>query len=249
MKAVLSGQGADELFAGYVGYRFDALRQDLGNDDVDMRERQIRRTLWDDDQFLYEKNQSAFLPVKHRLYSARLKAALGELGCLDEPALPGGRLEGLHPINKRSYVDCKLRLGDHLLADHGDRMGLANAIELRHPFLDQPLVEFAVRMPVHLKLRDYEEKYALKQIAAPMLPREIVAREKFGFAVPGTPALIRQKRDDIEDVLSPERLDAQGYFDPYRQPGFELNVPFEDDLLAPVITFGLLADLFELPAL
>ncbi len=258
MKAVLSGQGADELFAGYVGYRFDALRRDLGEDDAGPLERQIRRTLWDDEQFFYEKRQDAFLQVKQQIYSTRLRASLGPLGCLDEPALAAGKLKGLHPINKRSYADCKLRLGDHLLADHGDRMGLANAVELRHPFLDQDLVEFAAAMPVDAKLRDYVEKYALKQIAAPRLPREIVERDKFGFAVPGTPALIRQNRKEIRELLSRDRLEAQGYFDPdgvaraigrYAQPGFELNVPFDDDLLATVITFGLLVDLFELPPL
>src|SRR5258708_3686566 len=199
-----------------------------------------------------------FRKVKQRIYSTRLRASLGPLGCLDEPALAAGKLKGLHPINKRSYADCKLRLGDHLLADHGDRMGLANAVELRHPFLDQDLVEFAAAMPVDAKLRDYVEKYALKQIAAPRLPREIVERDKFGFAVPGTPALIRQNRKEIRELLSRDRLEAQGYFDPdgvaraigrYAQPGFELNVPFDDDLLATVITFGLLVDLFELPPL
>ena len=256
MKVILSGQGADELFAGYIGYRFDAFRRQPQH--VDPREKSIRRTLWGDEEFFYEKDQIAFLPVKRRLYSARTKEALGELGGLDRPLVPEGRLNGLHPIHKRSYVDCKIRLGDHLLADHGDRMCLANSLEMRHPFLDQNFVDYAVRMPVNMKLRDYDEKYALKQVGRLKLPAKIVSREKFGFAVPGTPALIRENRQDINDLLSPERISAQGYLDAdevtalanrYRTPGFELNVPFEDDLLATVITFGLLQDIFDLPTL
>src|SRR5258708_12905766 len=97
-------------------------------------------------------------------------------------------------------------------------MGLANAVELRHPFLDQDLVEFAAAMPVDAKLRDYVEKYALKQIAAPRLPREIVERDKFGFAVPGTPALIRQNRKEIRELLSRDRLQTPRSFHPSRLP-------------------------------
>jgi asparagine synthase (glutamine-hydrolysing) len=254
-KVILSGQGADELFAGYIGYRFDAFRRPTS---VDPIERRIRRTLWDDEDFFYEKDQVAFLPTKRRLYSARLNEALGDHGCLDEPVIPQGRLAGRHPVHKRSYVDCKVRLGEHLLADHGDRMCLANAVEMRHPFLDRDLIDFIVRLPADLKLRQYEEKYALKQLARDVLPRSILAREKFGFAVPGTPALVRERRAGIAALLSPECIAAQGYFDPqevralterYSAPGFTVNVPFEDDLLAPVLTFGLLQQIFDLPAL
>ena len=231
MTVILSGQGADELFAGYVGYRFDLLRGQPRP--VDSREARVRRALWGDEAFFYEKDQIGFLPVKRRLYSARMQEALGELGCLDEPVVPHGRLLGLHPINKRSYVDCRIRLGDHLLADHGDRMSLANSLEVRHPFLDQDLVDFAVRLPIHMKVRDYEEKYALKQIGRRHLPPRIVSRDKFGFAVPGTPALIRECRKNIADLLAPDRISAEGYFDAqevvaltarYGAPGFELNV-------------------------
>jgi asparagine synthase (glutamine-hydrolysing) len=261
-KAILSGQGADELFAGYVGYRFDALRNETANghcrNGIDHKEKEIRRRLWDDESFFYEKDQASFLSVKRRLYSGALREALGEAGCLNEPVVEPGKLKGLHPINKRSYVDFKLRLADHLLADHGDRMCLANSLEMRHPFLDQELVNFVAGIPVCLKLRGYEEKYVLKQIAYKKLPRQVVEREKFGFAVPGSPALLRHDRKDLNEVLDEDRIAKQGYFDPaeigrlkklYREPGFEVNVPFEDDLLVPVLTFGLLLDIFNLPAL
>jgi asparagine synthase (glutamine-hydrolysing) len=114
-------------------------------------------------------------------------------------------------------------------------MCLANSLEMRHPYLDRELVDYVVRMPVDMKLRNYDEKYALKKVARPKLPAAIVAREKFGFAVPGTPALIREGRKDIADLLSPDRIAAQGYWDVeevqaitrrYATPGFEVNVPF-----------------------
>jgi asparagine synthase (glutamine-hydrolysing) len=256
MKVVLSGQGADELFAGYIGYRFDVSSR--RPQAIDARERLIREAMWDDGEFFYEKDQVAFLPFKRRLFSARLNEALGELGCLDEPVIAPGKLRGLHPIHKRSYVDCRIRLGEHLLVDHGDRMCLANSLEMRHPFLDRDLVDFVTTLPIDMKLRGYDEKYALKAVARSALPATIVDREKFGFAVPGTPRLIRERRPDITALLSRDRIAAQGYFDPsevealvarYAAPGFQLNVPFEEDLLATVITFGLLQEIFDVPAL
>src|SRR5260370_83957 len=82
---------------------------------------------------------------------------------------------------QRAYLVFKLRLADHLLADHGDRMVLANSVEGRYPFLDVEVVDLVRQIPPALKVRDFTEKYILKQAAGELLPREIVNREKFGF--------------------------------------------------------------------
>jgi asparagine synthase (glutamine-hydrolysing) len=259
IKVILGGQGADELFGGYIGYRFDAF-QDKRTFPSEMGEMEakIRRCLWGDHTFLYEKNQDAFLQLKACLYSEVVREELGELGCLAEPVIDQERIRGLHPVHRRSYVDFKLRLSDHLLADHGDRMSFANSVEARYPFLDQEFVTFVTTVPPSLKLNGYEEKYALKRLGERYVPREIVAREKFGFAVPGSQVLLRWNAQYIHELLSPERIAREGYFDPqvvsallqrYQQPNFRLNVPFDDDLLATIITFGLLLEAFDLPHL
>ena len=260
VKVVLTGEGADELFAGYVGYRFDNFR-DRESKSYDLEtalEDELREKLWGDKDFFYEKDHLALREVKQTLYSAHVNALYREFDCLNHCLINKERLRGRHPLHQRSYLDFKLRLSDHLISDHGDRMTLANSVEGRYPFLDIDLVEFSTRLPPDLKLHNYIEKYILKRVAEDLLPREIVKREKFGFHAPGSPYLLRQGVEWINDMVSHERIKRQGYFNPdgidrvraeYTQNGFKLNLPFEDDLLIVVLTFGIFLDTFNLPNL
>lgn len=259
MKVVLTGEGADELFAGYVGYRFDAQRAGDADDWSDperMLAAQHQQQLWGDANFFYEKDMYAFREVRQALYSEGLCARFGSFDCTERSPVDLSQLDGRHPVHKRSYLDFKLRLSDHLVADHGDRVAYANSVEARYPFLDPRVLDFAKRIPPSLKLNGLVEKYLLKRIAARHLPEAIVNREKFSFVAPGSPYLLQQNIPWLEDLLAPERIARQGYFNPdvvarlvrrYRQPGFKLNVPFESDLLIVVISFCLFLDLFELP--
>jgi asparagine synthase (glutamine-hydrolysing) len=258
IKVVLGGQGADELFAGYIGYRFDQFHALRPPAPPPPAEAALRRAMWGDETFLYEKDHASFRSGLAPLYSQGLREIAAEFDCLNEPIIAHERIRGVDPVHKRSYVDMKLRLAEHLLADHGDRMALASSVEARYPFLDVELVEFVRRLPVDLKIRDFEEKIALKRIAERLVPREIVEREKFGFAAPGSPYLLRQNIDYINDLLSYDRIRREGYFDPdvvstlkakYLDPSFHINVPFDTDLLIVVITFGIFLETFDMPAL
>lgn len=257
---VLNGEGSDELFAGYVGYRFDKGRPRNGKP-VDLETAladEIREKLWGDRDLNYEKDEYAFREVKQALYAPAVAARLNEFDCSNFPVINKERLRGRHPLHKRSYLDFKLRLGHHLIADHGDRMTMANSIEARYPFLDYQLVEFCKQIPPDLKLNGFTEKYILKKAAGDLIPRQIVEREKFGFVAPGSPSLLQQKIDWVYDLLSYERIKRQGYFNAdtveflkrqYSQKDFRLNLTLEDDLLIVVLTFGLFLDLFGLPDL
>jgi asparagine synthase (glutamine-hydrolysing) len=257
---VLAGQGADELFAGYMGYRFDqAGRRGAATSALDaLLEREIRETLWGDPGLFYETDFLPLREIKSALYAHEVAERLPEFESVRFPAVRADRLRGRHPLHQRSYLDFKLRLSEHLLSEHGDRMVLANSVEGRYPFLDPEVVDFAVHMPPRLKLNDLQEKYVVKKAAEGLVPPEIIHREKFGFRAPGTPYLLQQRVEWIEDLLSYERIQAQGYFNPdvverlktsYRQPGFELNAHLQTDLLMIVLTFGILMDRFHLPAL
>ena len=260
VKVVLTGEGADELFAGYVGYRFDRFRdQESKRYDLETAlEDELREKLWGDKDFFYEKDHHALREVKQTLYSAGVNELYSEFDCLNHGLINKERLRGRHPVHQRSYLDFKLRLSDHLISDHGDRMTLANSVEGRYPFLDIDLVEFSTRIPPDLKLHNYIEKYILKRVASDLLPPEIVRREKFGFHAPGSPYLLQQGIEWINDMVSHERIKRQGYFNPdvidrlraeYVQSGFKLNLPFEDDLLIVVLTFSIFLDTFSLPNL
>jgi asparagine synthase (glutamine-hydrolysing) len=259
VRVVLTGEGADELFAGYTSYRYDAFRRQQGNGpSVPREETALREELWGDPDFHYEKNQFAFRAVKQTLFSERVSGRYAEFDFSRFGVVDRRRLEGLHPLHKRSYVDLKVRLADHLLADAGDRMLLAHSVEGRFPFLDIGVLDSVARMPPDLKLRGFREKHVLRQIGARYLPRVIVEREKFPFAAPGSPQLLRLKAEWVEDLLSSETIARQGYFNPaeverlrkqYSDPDFLLNIPYETDLLLIVLTFGLFLQLFGMPDL
>ena len=258
--AILTGEGADELFAGYVGYRFDRFRQNNHREyDLDtILEDETRLKLWGDERLFYEKDYLAYDETKLALYSEGVAESFAEFNFRNFGLVNKERLIGRHYIHQRSYLDFKLRMADHLLSDHGDKMALASSVEARYPFLDLPLVEFARSMPPGLKLNAFTEKYALRRIAERVLPKSIARREKYAFVAPGSPHLLNQAIDWIEDLLSFDRIKREGYFNPvavetlkkqYRQPGFALDLPFETDLLIIVLTFGIFLETFNLPHL
>jgi asparagine synthase (glutamine-hydrolysing) len=260
VRVVLNGEGSDELFAGYAGYRFDRYRMSKGDRQpfAPPLEDELRERLWGDASVHYDKDLFAFQQVKALLYSEGLNECLKGLDDLSQQIINKDRVRRRHFIHQRSYLDFKIRLSGHLISDHGDRMAMANSVEARYPFLDINLVEFARTIPPDLKLNGFREKYILKKAAEGLVPRPIIDREKFAFVAPGSPYLLQQNIEWVNDLLSYDSIARQGYFNPdtiealkskYSQRGFKLNAPYEDDLLIVVLTFNLLLKLFSLPAL
>jgi len=258
IKVILTGEGADELFAGYVGYRFDNEGSRTG-DDFDpisqAYEEEENQKLWGDQNFFYEIRQYELKEIKNAIYSENLRNCFNDFDSVQENLVDKSKLENRHPIHKRSYLDFKLRLADHLLSDHGDRLAYANSIEARYPFLDINVVEFARTIPPKLKLNGLIEKYILKKIAEKYLPKEISNREKFGFVAPGSTYIMNRSIEWVNDILSYDTIKRQGYFDPntverlkkmYLSKNFRLNLPFENDLLMIVFSFGAFLEVFEL---
>ena len=255
IKVILTGEGADELFGGYVGYRFDQLRsqQNTALSDEFLRERSIRKELWGNEDFLYEKNHDEYSRQVRKLYSKEVNAVYDEFCCFHHPLVNKERLANVNVFNRRSYVDFKLRMGDHLLTDHGDRMALANSVETRYPFLDREVIEFAVKMPYSMKVRNFKEKYVVKKVAESIVPKEIINRPKFAFVAPGSADLLKSGNEYFQDLLSYERIKRQGFFNPdeverlkklYMSDGFRLNVPYDNDMLIIVLTFNMFLEQF-----
>lgn len=252
IKVILSGEGADEFFAGYVGYRFDKMREmQLVQNTASAQEEVLRDKLWGDKAFFYERNFLEFDLVKRSLYSTDLNADFERINCLNHPVVNKDRIHNRSLLNKRAYIDYKLRLVDHLVSDHGDRMALANSVEVRYPFMDKSLVEYSTTIPAELKLRDFTEKYILRKMAGRFIPKSVAEREKFGFVAPGSPYLLGKNVEYINDLLSYDLIKKQNIFYPdeverlkniYKQEGFAINAPFESDLLITVITTGILLD-------
>jgi asparagine synthase (glutamine-hydrolysing) len=261
IKAILAGEGADELFAGYVGYRFEQAQQNQAfstNSNYNLEtilEEELSLKVWGDNQLFYERNLYAYQETKLALYSAKLREQFYQFDCLNFEVVDHEKIKNRHHLHKRSYLDFKLRLSDHLVADHGDRMALANSVEARYPFLDIHLVEFSTKIPPDLKLNKLEEKYILKQIAKNLIPLEIIHREKFAFHTQGSPNILKQNIEYIDYLLSSEVIKKQGYFDPviiqklkqkYQQNNFRLNLPFDLDLLIITLSLGIFLEQFNL---
>jgi asparagine synthase (glutamine-hydrolysing) len=261
IKVVLSGEGSDEWFAGYPGYKFDKFRrmqaQMQRNQVIDEAayKKELNRRLWGDENFNFDMDPCSMIKIKKELYSEAINGIFDEIDSFQQEVVDKERLKNRDIIHKRSYLDYKLRLVSHLISDHGDRMSYANSVEGRYPFLDKNLVEFVLKIPPDLKLKDFEEKYILKRMSKNRIPNDIIKREKFAFHAPGSPYLLKKKIKYINDLLSYENIKRQGYFNPdfieklkkqYVSEGFRLNIPYENDLLITVITFGIFLEAFNM---
>jgi len=259
VKVILTGEGADELFAGYIGYRFDRFRSDVEEESVDdLIEADLQARVFGQPALFYDTHFAANRELKAELYSREMNDRFPEFESLESLPIARSRLAGRHPLHQRSYLDFKLKLADHLISDHGDRMSMANSVEGRYPFLDIRVVEFAKQIPADLKLNGYTEKFILKKIGKDLLPGEIVEREKFAWYAPGMVELLNARNERIWDLLSRERIGREGYFNPdavdrlksrYTETGFSLNLPYEPDPLITVATFGLFLEAFSMPSL
>ncbi len=261
MKVVLTGEGADELFGGYVGYKFDKMRASMGaqrESQLTKEDMEINEFLWGDPYFTYEKNHGAFAKERKKLFSNELKTEIHRFDCTQVQVVDTKCLEHMDLLQKRSYLDFKMRLSDHLLSDHGDRMTMGNSVEARYPFLDINVMEIAMRMPSEFKLKNFDEKYILKKIAKDIIPQDIIKRPKFAFVAPGSSDILKQKDEYIDSIMSYERIKKQGIFDAdyvevlktqYMQPDFKLNLPYDSDMLIIVMTMGILLDVFEIDGL
>jgi len=115
-------------------------------------------------------------------------------------------------LDRLQYVDTKVYLPDDILVKT-DRMSMANSLEARVPFLDHELVEWVTTIPSALKINGLTKKYILKKAMAEHLPKEVTYGKKRGFNVPIPGWLRGELRDMVGDLLSPARIRKFGFFD------------------------------------
>lgn len=117
------------------------------------------------------------------------------------------------PLARAFYVYAHQFMLDDILVKV-DRCSMLHGLEVRAPFLDKDVAEFAARLPVDRKLHGFKRKWLLKRAFAGLLPREILHRNKRGFQIPVAEWLRGRMRPLMEDLLSPDSLKAQGIFNP-----------------------------------
>lgn len=129
---------------------------------------------------------------------------------LDDP-LPAGL--GNDPAARMMAQDIRGYLPDDILCKV-DRAAMGVSLETRVPFLDPDVIALSARLPMHMKIRGTTGKWALRQILYSHVPRELLERPKAGFGIPVGDWLRGPLRDWAEDLLTPEKLGADGLLDP-----------------------------------
>jgi asparagine synthase (glutamine-hydrolysing) len=229
VKMVLTGEGGDELFAGYARYSWERLApwfrhlpRSASSWALTISERlpRLRRpkialfALCQPDEASRFTN---WFPLfnesgKARLCTERFKQALNGHTTTAVIAHHLDRTDAREPLNRLLCVDTKLWLPDYLLL-RGDKLSMAASIEQRVPLLDHKLVEFAATLPPHLKLNRLTRKYLLKQFASTVVPDTVINRRKEGFPIPIGRWFRHEAREFVRDILSAESIRKRGFFE------------------------------------
>jgi len=240
VKVVLTGEGSDEMFAGYARYRLyllneqtlkayrrvpGAVREAVRSGIAHSRllSGNVRRKLQHSVLGRGEDLEALYLD---NFYAAFSGAEQGRLLAAPPQGVYDGYLrywnaQAQAPLLSRMlYADQKTYLVELLMKQ--DQMSMASSIESRVPFLDHPFVEFAASVPDRMKLRGSEGKYILKRAVEDLLPREIIYRKKMGFPTP----LKQWLMDPRTDALVGQMEDRDSLLAPY------VNFPYLHDLLA-----------------
>ena len=227
----LSGEGADELFAGYYTYIADGLAPRLRRIPPILRRAGLallRPWPVSDDKISLEYKVRRFLegsllpPADAHLFwngtfSESKKKALLRDGRTAAP----GRLVNTLPtesfqlgmLNQYLWLDQKYYLSDDILIKC-DRMSMAHSLEVRPPFLDHRLVEFANSLPAELKLNGSTLKFVLRELMKDKLPPAVIRRRKEGFDIPTHHWFRGPLQPLLLDTITPQAVESAGVFQP-----------------------------------
>jgi asparagine synthase (glutamine-hydrolysing) len=241
---LMSGQGADELMAGYRLYAFQRLAHAYGRVPRGLRRRVLtpglgaalavgaavagrRRGLLlaarrhalaiadgsDDSAWVrHIRFRSAFGGAElEALLTPAVREVLAESDPLEQHLAAFRRAERFDGLSQLLYADMRTELVDIILT-YADKLGMAASTEVRVPFLDNELVDFALTIPSHMKLRGLTGKYLLKRALEGVLPDHVIWRRKAPFGAPVRAWLRRDLRPLLTELLSDDAVRRRGYF-------------------------------------
>jgi asparagine synthase (glutamine-hydrolysing) len=236
VKVVLTGEGSDELLAGYGRYRRtlwnlsmgrrynkltpsfarDALRNQIENTLPNGRLRQkLMRTflvLSPELESIYFDNFAVFpAPMQQHMFTRETRARMHEIDPYVELRRVLSRAKDMSLLDGLLYADIKTYLHELLMKQ--DQMSMATSLESRVPFLDHKLVEFTARMPDTMKLRGATTKYVLREAMKGILPEQILTRSKMGFPVPIGAWFRGPFKSIIDEYVLSDRALSRGIFD------------------------------------
>ena len=232
----LSGDGADEAFAGYRRYRL-FMAEERVRGVVPARARNLLGRVGDAypkldwaPQFLRAKTslqalgQSSGMAyagavgvtpphIRQRLYNGSLRSALQGHKPEERYVWAMRNAPASDPLSRAQYADLKIWLPGDILTKV-DRTSMAVSLEAREPLLDHRLIEFAARLPANLRLRGSTGKYLMKKALERHLPREILYRKKMGFVTPISAWFRGPLAAEAAAIAQGSALAELGWFDP-----------------------------------
>jgi len=236
VKVVLTGEGSDELLAGYARYRKtiynlalgaryhgampagirNAIRNRIDDLPVNSKVRQkLLRTflsLQPDVESIYFDNFAVFSrSMQNELLTPETRARTGALDPYAGVCSLLEKTDAQSPLDRLLYADIKTYLHELLMKQ--DQMSMAASVESRVPFLDHKLVEFTSGLPERMKLRGWTTKYVLRKAMKGVLPEAILSRPKMGFPVPIGKWFRGPYRSIINEYVLSERALSRGIFE------------------------------------
>jgi asparagine synthase (glutamine-hydrolysing) len=240
IKVVLTGEGADELFAGYDLFREGKVRRFWARQPSSTLRPRLLERLYPylarspvaqralAQQFFGQDLAAAGAPgfahqtrwrgtaALQRLFRPELRAAAAASDVVGAllAALPS-RFAAWDPLAQDQWLEVRTLLGGYLLSSQGDRMLMAHSVEGRFPFLDRDVVELATSLPAAYKLAVLDEKHVVKRAARGLVPAAILARKKQPYRAPDALCFAGPDRPEwVDAALAPDALFAAGVFDP-----------------------------------
>ena len=239
-KVVLTGEGSDEILAGYDIFKEAKIRKFMERfPESRLRPLILRRlypylansptrslqyagTFFRVDANDYPEAYYSHIPrwnttskIKF-FFSDHIKERLDNYKNLDElSALLSGDLSRYDYLSQSQYLEIRTLLSGYLLSSQGDRVAMANSVEGRFPFLDHRVVEFCCKLPPGIRMRALTEKYILKESMGGLLPDSIIKRTKQPYMAPDSKSFFKGNPPGyLEEILSEKNLKKTAYFNP-----------------------------------
>lgn len=237
-KVVVTGEGADEVLAGYDIFREASVRLFWTRDPQSARRARAAELLYPwmarspgrmpaFARSFFGRNLDPTDPaLSHRprwdstralqgLLTAGLRAEIDRGGTPDVVSAMPLESERWDPLGRGQWLEMTTLLPGYILASQGDRMMMAHSVEGRFPFLDPEVVALANALPAWHKLFGLEEKYVLKRAFADLVPDEILRRPKQPYRAPDAASFFGPDRPDwVREVTSERAVRDAGVFDP-----------------------------------
>ncbi|MET0028131.1 MAG: asparagine synthase (glutamine-hydrolyzing) [Candidatus Thiodiazotropha sp.] len=240
-KVVLTGEGADEVFGGYDIFKEAKVRRFWSHAPESEWRPLILQRLYPYlkhsptasgaftqrffQQGMEHLDKPYFAHIPRWATTQRILQFLSdEARAAVQPPVDFARIERIlpdaiqqwKPLNRDQYIEANTLLSGYLLSSQGDRVGMANSIEGRFPFLDHRVIEFAAQLPSRYKIMGLNEKYMLKKTMQGLIPESIRNRSKQPYRAPDSQSFFQDGKplDYVDDLFSESRIRQAGYFNP-----------------------------------